>query len=306
MSFCYAALAVSRSLPPLNPLHVFDVAARLGNFTLAAEELNVSQSAVSRQIAVLEGYLQQPLFHRDRRGATLTSAGAAYHREIGPAFSRITNATQRMRQSAKVEPLHLQVYHTFAAKWLIGRLPRFEKDHPEINVRISTVAAVADFSRGHVDMAVLFGTGDWPGLAAHRLFADELQPVCSPMLLRGEVPLREIDDLRRRRLLISRLRRSDWRDWLAEVGRPDIPVTGMEFSSSVLTYQAAVTGLGVAMGQLRLLAGDIEAGLLMPLFGRMLERTLSYYAVYPEDRPLNYRGRAFLAWLEREVRPYAA
>ncbi len=294
---------MSRPIPPLNPLHVFEVAARLGSFAEAAEELGVTQSAVSRQVAVLEGYLGQPLFIRGRRGVTLTPAGEGYRQAVAPAFQAIAQATQRLRQAKEEAPLRLRVYATFAAKWLLHRLPGFQAAHPEVQVKLSHTVAPVDF-RGRdreVDLAIQFGRGAWPGLHRRLLLPDVIQPVCAPNLLQGKLPLRQPTDLARHRLLISRYRRDDWRDWLVAIGLPDLPRNGMEFTSSVLTYQAAEAGLGVAMGQIHLLGPEIAAGSLVPLFERPLERPLGHYVVWPMDRPPSRNARAFLAWLLQQI-----
>jgi LysR family glycine cleavage system transcriptional activator len=291
---------MARRIPPLNPLHAFEASARLGSFTNAAKELGVTQSAVSRQISVMEGYARQRLFRRDRHGITLTPAGDTYLRDIAPAFARIAAATERLLQAGTAEPLRLRCYSTFAVKWLIPRLPRFREDHPGIEVRLTTGVAPVDFTREEVDLAIPFGDGNWPGLHSQLLLPDVIQPVCSPRLLRGRKALRTLDDLRQHPMLHARYRRDDWKDWLTAVGRPDLLVPGMEFPSSLLTYQAATEGLGVAMGQVRLLAHDFKAGALVALFDALIERPMGHFAVWP--RSPDRKVRAFLDWLAREIR----
>lgn len=293
---------MSRKIPPLNPLHVFEVAARLGNFTKAAEELNVTQSAVSRQIGTLEDYLKIRLFHRDRAGVSLTKAGKSYFLEIESAFSAIASSTSRVLMKGGAQQLHVSVYPTFAVKWLIPRMERFNADYPLIDVRVTASVRPVDFTGENIDLSIqLLSHAD---AEPHniRLFSDVIQPVCSPALLGDRThPLETVDDLTKFRLLHSRYRRHDWRDWLVNVGCDDIADRGIEFPSSVLTYQAAAEGLGVAMGQTRLLEQDIQAGKLVPLFGRPLERPMSYYAVWPKNSEPNYKARAFIYWLERQI-----
>jgi LysR family glycine cleavage system transcriptional activator len=292
---------VNGPMPPLNPLHVFAVAARLGSFTRAAEELGVSQSAVSRQVAVLEGYLGTRLFQRERHGTALTAEGLALQGDVGPAFERIVAAVMRLRQEAQETPLRLRVYATFAAKWLLPRLHRFEAANPGIRVSLSNTVAPVDFRRDAVDLAIQLGDGHWAGLEAQLLIPDILQPVCSPRLLEVGPPLRTPEDLRHHRLLLSRYRRDDWRDWLSGIGRPDLLQEGMEFTSSVLTYQAAMEGLGVAIGQMGLMDHDIEAGQLVPLFGLPVRRPKAHFIVWPADRPPGRNARAFLSWILAEA-----
>jgi LysR family glycine cleavage system transcriptional activator len=293
--------AMARTIPPLNPLHVFDTVSRLGSFTAAAAALGVTQSAVSRQIGVLEGYLGTSLFQRTQQGVTLTPAGERYRAEIEPAFARIAAATAALRQPDIAAPVRLRVYATFAVKWLLPRLSRFHALHPGIEVQLSTTAAPVDFARDAVDLAVQFGSGDWPGLEHQRLLPDLLQPVCSPALLAAAGGRLELDDLRRHRLLHSHYRRHDWREWLDLVGRLDLLQSGPEFPSSVLTLQAAAEGLGIAIGQITLLADDLHAGRLIPLFGRPFERPLGHYLVWPAARPPGGNGRALAKWLAAEA-----
>ncbi|MBR0650538.1 transcriptional regulator GcvA [Roseomonas terrae] len=292
---------MSRRIPPLNPLHAFEAAARLGSFTRAAQELQVTQSAVSRQVAVLEGYLKRRLFNRDHHGITLTTDGESYRREVAPAFARIGTATRRLLDAAEVHPLRIRSYSTFATRWLLPRLPRFHQHHPGIEVRLSTGIAPVDFMREELDVAIQFGAGDWPGLDQQKLIADVIQPVCSPKLLRRRNAPRTIEDLRHCTLLHTKYRRNDWQDWLAAVGGPEIADGGMVLPGSVLAYQAAMEGLGIAMGQVPLLRSEITTGVLVPLFDRPVERKLAHYAVWPARHPPDQRLRLFLAWLEREV-----
>ncbi len=298
---------MARTIPPLNPLHVFEVAARLGSFTKAAEELNVTQSAVSRQIGTLEDYLKIRLFNRDRAGVSLTRAGRSYFLEIEPAFAAIASSTGRVRSRGGGKQLHVYVYPTFAVKWLVPRMDRFNEAYPGIDVRVTTGLDPVDFAGKNIDVAIrLLRDAD---AEPHniRLFADVIQPVCSAALLRDAAqPLRSIEDLRKFRLLFSRYRRDDWHDWLLSVGENEITTRGIEFPSSVLTYQAAAEGLGVAMGQLRLLEQDIADGKLVKLFDRTLERPMSYFVVWPRNAEPNHMARAFIGWLEREAQGESA
>lgn len=289
------------SFPPLNSLRVFDCVARLDSFTAAAAELGVTQSAVSRQVAVLEDYLGRKLFRRGPGGVALTAAGIEYSREIGPALRRIATATQALRPatSAGTGTIRLRVYATFAVKWLLGRLKKFHDQYPGIELEISTTAAPVDFARDPVDMAVQFGDGTWSGHRCELLLPDIIQPVCSPKLL----PPGEADPgmLQDHRLLHSHYRRTDWRDWLAHAGRPDLLRESSVFPSSVLTLQAAAEGLGIAIGQTALLADDLREGRLVTPFGRPLERNLGHYLVWPAFIRPDRRQQALLAWLKKET-----
>ena len=141
---------------------------------------HVTQSAVSRQIATLESYLGVELFRRERHGVTLTDAGRAYADQVVPAFESIGLATEQLFKATTQGAVRVRTYTTFAAKWLIPRLPAFKRQHPQIEVRITNAVPDVDFSRDAVDLAIQFGDGRWPNVQADLLFPDELEPVCSP------------------------------------------------------------------------------------------------------------------------------
>lgn len=292
---------MSRLVPPLNAVHVFEVVCRLGNFTHAANELGVTQSAVSRQISLLEHWLNTELFTRERLGVRLTKAGEEYSREICPAFQTIVSASGGLRRSGEKRPIFLQVYPTFAQRWLIPRLPSFNEEYPQFDVRVSTGIAPVDFSKGNVDLAIQLVPDDKIPKNSVTLFRDQMQPVCSRAYLEKMGPIAAIEDLAKHRLLVAHYRRADWKDWFAAVGHTDIDARTMEFQSSVLAYQAAAEGIGVAMGQTSLMGKDFEAGLLVPLFDPV-ERPLSYCAIWAPRTEPNQKSRAFLGWLSRIIK----
>jgi LysR family transcriptional regulator, glycine cleavage system transcriptional activator len=296
------------SVPPLNPLHVFEVAARVGSFTKAAEILSVSPSAVSRQIATLESFLDVRLFHRAREGNLLPEVGEEYSRGISPAFQIITSVTDRVARAQDNAPLNVRVPATFAVRFLIPRLSQFKEDHPDINVRIITGFGPVDFVREDVDISIQVGSGDWPGTESKPLFANWAQPMCNPKLFKDGKPIERIDDLRGHRLLISNNRRSDWSDWLTEMGRTDFPLHEMEmieFPNSMLAYQAAADGLGVVIGQVPVLGPEFAAQTLVPLFGKPI-RQGSYCAVWRAETGPSRKTRQFLFWLQRQLDPILA
>jgi LysR family glycine cleavage system transcriptional activator len=296
---------MARIIPPLNPLRVFEAVARLGSFTRGAQELHVSQSAVSRQISLLEDYLQVKLFNREQRGISLTDAGRAYQQEIGPAFARIAAATQDLLTRSYGGPVRVRAYTTFAAKWLMRRLPAFQDAYPEIDVRLSTDVSPADFSSDELDLAIQFGDGAWPDVHCDRLFDDCITPVCSPSLRdKPGALLRTVDDLKQHRLLHSRYRKDDWPYWLAAVDRPDLAEhrDNMVFPSSILTYQAAIDGLGVAIGQVRLLDHEFDHGTLVCPLPRVVRKGLAYYLLRPQRDSTPRKVTVFRDWLLEETR----
>lgn len=270
----------------------------------------MTQSAVSRQIATLEDYLKVQLFARERSGVSLTKIGESYYREVGPAFAAIASSTGRLLMNGRARPLYVRAYPTFAVKWLVPRIAGFNAEHPGIDVRITTGIEPVDFTNEQLDLSIELMLDSDAGAHHIRLFSYLIQPVCSPALLAegSRPPLETIDDLREHRLLHSRYRRHDWHDWLRHVGAQSVlDVAGaVEFPSSVLTYQAASEGVGVAIAQIRLLEQDIGAGRLVPLFGPPLERPISYYVAWSPKREPKYKARVFLSWLEKEAASSAA
>ncbi|ONF44828.1 hypothetical protein BTO32_03575 [Marinobacter lutaoensis] len=293
---------MSRKVPPLNPLRVFECVARQGSFTRAAAELFVSQSAVSRQIATLEEYLGIKLFIREQGGVFLTDAGEAYHREVGPAFAAIASATERLQKTSLSSPLRIQVYTTFAAKWLIKRLNRFQQEHPEIPVRIATSVAPINFAKSDADAAIqLCEEGSYEG-QGERLFYDEIEPVCSPGLIREGAPLSKPEDIFKYPLLQSHYRKTDFGDWCKYMGiefPEDKEIT--EFPSSLLAYQGAIDNMGIAMGQTRMLQDEFKSGILIRPFDKPLTRSLAYFLIYPEGRLISPKMRIFREWLIHEI-----
>lgn len=291
---------MSRRIPPLNPLRVFEVVARRLNLTAAAQELHVTQSAVSRQVGVLEAYLGVALFHRERHGVALTRAGRAYADQVVPAFETIADATEKLLKGTSQGALRLRTYTTFAAKWLIPRLPDFERRHPGIEVRITTAVPEVDFDRDPVDMAIQYGDGRWPRVHAERLFHDEIEPVCSPRYLAAHAPdATRPERLLQGRLLVSYYRRTDWDDWLAAQALAGHArgAERMSFASSVLTWQAAIDGLGVAIGQTPLLAAEFAAGQLLRPFGRPLRTGKAFYLLRPKLQRDTRQVAVFRDWL---------
>lgn len=287
-------------IPPLNPLKVFEVVARTNNLTLAASELNVSQSAVSRQVAVLEEYLGVQLFSRERVGVRLTEVGETYARRIGPAFEEIAAATALITQKYSNNVIRLRTYTTLTARWLIPRLPHFKAQYPDVEVSILNSNAPLDFGSEKCDLAIVLGNGTWPDAEATLLLEDVVEPVCASGFTQG-VSIAE--GLRGKRLLVSRYRKDDWLRWLAHVGAPEVfeAAEKMVFSSSILTWQAAMDGLGIAIGQQYMLESDFQAGRLVRPFARPLHTGQGQYIVTPALQRHSDKITAFKDWLMREA-----
>jgi LysR family glycine cleavage system transcriptional activator len=287
-----------RTLPPLNPLRAFEVAGRHVSFTRAAEELSVTQTAVSRQVSVLESFLRVRLFERHNSELILTDTGRSYLAAIQPALEMISNATEISRGQAKTV-LKVRVYLTFALRWLLPRLSRFREQHPEIDINLTTSVTPADFERDDIDISICHGDGRWRDVVAWQIFGDCITPVCAPSLLQGDNPPTCPGDLVRQNLLHSRNRSDDWAEWLAFAEVTEEPRQSLVFETSSLVYEAAKQGLGFAIGQVRLLQDDIDRGDLVAPFEAMM-RPKAYYMLHRQGR-VEAKTRIFCEWVLREA-----
>lgn len=285
-------------LPPLTALRAFEVAARHLSFTRAAEELHVTQAAVSHQVKGLEDFLGQPLFMRLTRALELTPAGEGYAPVLREAFEAIERATRRlMEDQDRQGVLNVSVSPTILSRWLIPRLSHWQEVHPEIELRLVSTPKLADFVRDGVDVAIRHGRGIWPGLTAHRLFQAKSVPVVSPKLLNGPISLNEPGDLARHTLLHDLVEPDNWRIWLNAAGVKDIdPDRGMRFGTGADAVQAAVEGAGVAQARRAIIRRDIEAGRLVIPFEAPMPKDFAFYVVYPEGASKRPKVKAFCDW----------
>ncbi|PJG54915.1 transcriptional regulator [Bradyrhizobium forestalis] len=287
-------------LPSLNGLRAFEAAARHLSFTLAASELNVTQTAISHQIRRLEEELGIRLFIRQNRALALTPEARDYLPGVRAAFNDLRLATDRLLRKEDDKVLTVSTLASLAAKWLLPRLTDFQEQHPGIDVRITTSASLVDFQRDNVDAAIRYGRGQWPGVRADWLMADELFPVCSPSLIRGDKPLRRPEDLRNHPLLhTSNANSDDWRLWLTAAGLPaDIArQPGITFDMIFMTIQAAIDGIGVAMGRTSYVQDDIAKGRLVVPFKIALPADAGFYLVAPAGRREAPKLAAFRQWV---------
>jgi LysR family transcriptional regulator, glycine cleavage system transcriptional activator len=297
---------MARKLPPLNALRAFEAAARNLSFTKAADELSVTQAAISHQVKSLEEHLGLPLFRRLNRRLVLTEAGQLYLPVLREAFDAIAGGTARLRQDQDSGPLHISVLPSLAAKWLLPRMSRFRDRHPDIDVMVSANNKLIDFADGIFEMAIRYGQGNYPGLCTDRLLADEVFPVCSPKLLQGAHPLKTPADLRHHTLLHDEVSRQDespdWRVWLQAAGITGIDARrGPGFSDSSMVIEAAAAGQGVALGHRWLAAADLESGRIVMPFGPVIPSKFAYYLVSPEALAGRRRVRLFRQWLLEEA-----
>lgn len=289
-----------QALPPLNAVRAFEAAARHLSFTRAAQELSVTQAAVSHQIKALEERLGVRLFQRRNRSLLLTEEGQRYFPQVQRAFELLRDATARIAREEGKGVFTLSTLSSFAARWLVPRLGKFVAAHPDIDLRLATSQRLTDFAREQVDAAIRYGGGDYPGLAATLLMTEELYPVCSPDLI-ARLPLRRPEDLRNHTLLHDD-GVEEWEEWLAAAG-----VTGVNndqghwYRDSSLLLQAAIAGQGVALGRSVLAAEEIAAGRLVRPFNWSLPSTNSYYFVCPQSSVHRGKVVAFRDWLLAEA-----
>jgi LysR family glycine cleavage system transcriptional activator len=287
-------------LPSLNGLRAFEAAARHLSFTLAAAELNVTQTAISHQIKRLEEELGLRLFVRKNRTLALTAKAKDYLPGVRAAFNDLRLATDRLLRKDEDNVLTVSTLASHAAKWLLPRLSAFQEAHPGIDVRITTSTSLVDFKSGDVDAAIRYGRGHWPGVRAQWLMADELFPVCSPALLNSAKPLRCPEDLAHCTLLhTSGGYDDDWRQWLTAAGLPtDISrQPGVSFDLIFMTVQAAMDGIGVAMGRTSYVQDDIAKGRLVVPFKIALPADAGFYLVSPESSDDPQKLKLFRQWL---------
>lgn len=292
---------MTRRLPPLNALRAFEAAARHLSFTRAAEELHVTQGAVSRHIKLLEAHFGVPLFRRLHRGLELTERGRDLLPAISDAFERIARAAARL--AGEDRDLRLNVPPSFAIRWLIPRLPRFRAQQPDIRVRLTTDLAHDEFYRGDFDAGIdCADPTRWPDLHLTLVSDERLTPVCAPALIAGDPPLESPGDLAGHTLLHPTPDHRDWRKWLAAAGVGEVdPEQGQTFSTEDMAVRAAAGGHGVAIGDLTLIAEELAAGQLVAPFDLVLSGDSGYYFLCSPARAAEPKIALFRDWLLAEA-----
>jgi LysR family glycine cleavage system transcriptional activator len=293
---------MSRRLPSLTALRAFEAAARHENLSRAAEELFVTHGAISRQIREIEAELGTALFERRGRRLVLTEAGRSYQRSVTSAFDDLAAATERLRHAATARRLTLNVLSTFAMRWLIPRLGRFQQLHPQIELRLATSDRPIARLGEPFDLAVRRGPEEWAGYRSAPFMTEQEFPVCSPALL-ARNPIVVPEDLRRHVLLEAETRPESWRRWLRAAGVAQLQPAGRQhFDHFYLCLGAAEDGLGVALGPMPLIADDLSVGRLVAPLPNLLVPARSYYWVVPERLANDPTIRALSQWLEEEGR----
>ncbi|EKF20632.1 transcriptional regulator GcvA [Nitratireductor pacificus] len=288
------------NLPPLNALRAFEATARHLSVKNAAAELCVTPGAVSQMLKTLELHLGTKLFHRVNRGILLTEAGQSYLPPVRNAFRQVAEATQRIA-TATDTTLTVSVTPFFAATWLVPRLKRFQDAHPDIDLRVLTNSALANFSRDGVDVAVRHGLGRYPGLHSHRVLVVEIVPVAAPSLVgeRGR-PTSATDLIHWPH--IHDAERKGWHLWFQAQGVENIPAPrGPSFDDSSLLLKAVLSGQGAGLLPAAMIETELKEGRLMRLADTALLDEFAYYLVYPAASHIQPKIAAFRSWILEET-----
>ena len=294
-----------RKLPTLKALRAFEAAARHGNFSRAADELHVTHAAISHQVKALEEEAGVALFHRTGRAVELTDAGRALLPQLTLAFDQMSDAWAQVRGETG-GPVTVSVEPSFAARWLVLRLGRFNRAHADIQLRLVPSSEITDFEREDVDIGIRYGLGGWEGVVCERLFEATVYPVCAPDFKKWASdigrPLNRPSDLRYHTLLHEETVQH-WQDWLAAAGVELEPWTarGPLFAEASLALQAAAAAQGVALGNDPLAMGDITQGRLVRLFDLETPDEEAYWLVYPERSARKTKVQAFRNWIREEA-----
>lgn len=297
---CLGSTIINR-LPPLNALKSFEAAARRGSFQAAASELFVTPSAVSHQIKTLEEFIGLELFIRQPRKIALTHAGEDYYRSIQTALNEIDRSTQKLISTHQSGDLHLSVAPAFLTRWLLPRISSFYETHPDIKIEISAASGLIDFNVQETDMAVYFGSGDWPDIDIHLLRHYQQRPVCNPLLLQGK-RIQNPEELLEYPFLHVNKRQEEWPNWFNQLGVEfKEKKQGMYFSSGSLTTVAAINGLGFALADVGFVSEEIASGKLVSPVSEHLKTDKSFYLVYQKNRAMTYSMKSFHNWLLAEM-----
>ncbi|NQU65837.1 MAG: transcriptional regulator GcvA [SAR324 cluster bacterium] len=291
----------------LNALSTFVYVSRHLSFTKAALELNLTQGAVSIQIKQLEQALGFQLFRRETRKILLTAEGQELLEVVEPALMRIQTKIEAIQVQDEDEILTVSTLPSFAAKWLIPRIPIFQSRYPEINLRVHTCDHMVDFFKEKVDCAIRYGLGNYPGLSVHHLIDEVFVPVCSPDLITAAHPLQDPDDIQYYQLLHDDYGIKDynttWKEWADANGIRQLDVErGLQFGQADFVIQAAIARQGIALARETLIGDDVKAGLLLPLFGSKVRTKYASYFVTPFEFEKKEKVAIFRDWVMENLK----
>lgn len=293
-------------IPPLAALQAFETIARRKSFALAAEELHLTPSAVSHQVAKLEGLLHVRLFERSARGVELTPAGHQYLQRVASALGAINTATEDLRHGVQ-DTLYVHSSPSFASLWLMPRIARFTAMHPSISLVLSASHVHSDFQLGQMDIDIRYGMPTWPNLEVECIFTERIMPLASPEFIRTHA-LHEPGDLMRVPLIQSSVSVVQWPDWFARFYAGQRPERmGLRFDRAMMSLDAAVQKLGVALESTSVGQALIDSGKLQPVFDHHLSLAVqAHFMVYPARHAARTEVRCFLEWLREEATPSAS
>jgi LysR family transcriptional regulator, glycine cleavage system transcriptional activator len=293
---------MERRLPSLNAIRTFEVAARYASFTKAADELHVTQGAVSRMVQALEEELGVQLFQRIGRTIELTPAGAAYHAQVTDALDRIAAATRSVQRTDRGGMLSISVLPTFALRWLVPRLHSFQQAHPDILVDVTTTERLIDFRTETVDIGIRYGLGKWPHTESTLLMHERIGVFCAPSVIENGKPLREPADLAEHRLLLHTTRPQAWAEYFSAFHLPLAdPRDAPGFEHFFMIIEAASAGMGIALLPLFLAHDEVIAGRLVQPFTHTILRKQAYYIAHAPDVGHSRKVRLFKEWLHAEA-----
>lgn len=294
-----------RKIPSTAALVAFESAARHQSFTKAADELNLTQSAICRQIGGLESFLNVELFRRSRRGVVLTEAGIAYSRKVAAQLDAVERDTLALMGNQGTTSIELAVVPTFGTQWLLPRLRAFQRLHPEVTVHLTNRTRPFLFADTHFDAAIYYGDAEWSGTEAHFLMPEHLLPVCSPALLEQGGDAQRIATLP---LLQQTTRPYAWRQWFAAQGMSVArDMTGPRLELFSMLAQAARHEMGVALIPPFLIQRELEEGsLVIAMDAAVPDNDRAYYLMVPERKAESAALKAFRDWLQGEARAYRA
>ena len=288
-----------RSLPSIQALQSFEATARLLSFTRAAMELNVTQTAISHRIKELETALDIRLFLRDRNRIRLTDEGRQYLENIRPALAEISIATDRVTDRRRRPRLRLLCLTTFLTRRLIPNLADFQAAHDDIELHLTSMHNAETLNRNNFDIAIWYGSGDWPDFEVHRLGRTEIFPVCSPKLIEAAPPLKKPEDIYSHTVIrsFSPLIMDDWPAWLDRAGLDNADFSSeLRCDGSFLSIEAAINGLGIFIARSEMVDTEIRTGRLIEPFNIRLQSSSSYYMLIPSEKAGKAQIRAFLSW----------
>lgn len=290
-------------LPSLKALRAFEAASRHSSFTRAAEELNVTQGAVSRHIHNLELDLGNNLFQRNGRNVVLTAEGIRLKSVVGDAFDRLSSGIESVRVNRLTPTITVSLLPSLAAKWLAPQIGKFVSSNPKIEIQIHCSRLLSDLRKDEIDVAIRYGRGDWAGCRMELLMRETLTPVCAPIWLEKLGPKPSVELLLSLPLLHGDIPER-WHDWFASVGITSAtPKIGPVFTDDNALIQAAIDGQGIVLGRSVLVAQDLAAGRLVAPFKQQIPAVFSYWLVTDENKMPSPLVFSFCEFLKNELAP---